>query len=172
MPEYGVLPHVNGENIESGTCHLTYLKTAAENGMTSGKYLFSVGDVLYSKLRPYLKKVIVADFAGVCSADMYPITVNRTYLNPHFTAWMLLSDEFTKYAVEESRRARMPKINREQLLSWYSPVPPIELQERIVDILREQMKSIYILRVKLKEQLEIIKNIPSAILKKAFNGEP
>ncbi len=100
-PEYGALPHVNGENIESGTCRITFLNTAAQEGMTSGKYLFDPGDVLYSKLRPYLRKVTVADFRGVCSADMYPIKVDPSHLDSHFTAWMLVSDRFTEYADRE-----------------------------------------------------------------------
>lgn len=62
LPEYRDLPHVNGKNIESGTGRLRHVNTAAEDGMTSGKYLFSDGDVLYSKLRPYLRKVALVDF--------------------------------------------------------------------------------------------------------------
>jgi type I restriction enzyme S subunit len=123
VPEFGALPHVNGENIEGGTCRLLYLRTAAEEGMTSGKYLFEPGDVLYSKLRPYLRKAVVVDFRGVCSADMYPIRVNRAVLDPHFAAWMLVTEEFTRYADGESRRARMPKLNREQLFAWQAPLP-------------------------------------------------
>ena len=54
LDEYRDLPHVNGENIEAGTGRILYLKSSAELGMRSGKYLFKKGDVLYSKLRPYL----------------------------------------------------------------------------------------------------------------------
>src|SRR5205085_939083 len=87
VPEFGALPHVNGENIETLTGRLMYLNTAIDEHMISGKYLFEPGAVLYSKLRPYLRKVVVADFRGLCSADMYPIMVNRDVLNPHYTAW-------------------------------------------------------------------------------------
>lgn len=73
IPAYSALPHVNGENIESGTLRLKNIKTAAEDGMTSGKYMFEAGDVLYSKLRPYLRKVALVNFDGLCSADMYPL---------------------------------------------------------------------------------------------------
>src|SRR5437763_15717758 len=137
VPEFGALPHVNGENIEAQTGRLIYLNTAADEHMISGKYLFETGDVLYSKLRPYLRKVVVADFRGVCSADMYPIAVNRNILDPHFIAWMLLSDEFTNYADAESRRARMPKLNRDQLFAWKAPVPALDVQRQIATKLRE-----------------------------------
>jgi type I restriction enzyme S subunit len=86
IPEYGALPHVNGENIEGGTCRLTHLATAQDAKLISGQYLFESGDVLYSKLRPYLRKVIVATFRGVCSADMYPIHVQPDFLLPEYLA--------------------------------------------------------------------------------------
>lgn len=170
LSEFGALPHVNGENIESGTCRLVYLNTAAQEGMTSGKYLFEPRDVLYSKLRPYLRKVVVVDFRGLCSADMYPIRANRELLDPYFTAWLLLSDEFTKYADEESRRARMPKLNREQLFAWRAPMPPLSEQRRIATMLSEQMVAAERTRKGLKEQLDTINKLPAALLRQAFDG--
>ncbi len=171
LPAYGKLPHVSGENIEPGTCRLLYLNSAAEDGMTSGKYLFDAGDVLYSKLRPYLRKVTVVDFCGLCSADMYPIKVTPTFLDAKFAAWMLLSDEFTTYADEESRRARMPKLNRNQLFAWKAPLPPLAEQRRIADRLTEQMAAAERLRQRLEEQLDLINKLPAALLRQAFSGE-
>ncbi len=171
LPEFGALPHVNGENIESGTCRLLYLNTAAQEGMRSGKYLFEAGDVLYSKLRPYLRKVAVVDFRGVCSADMYPIRVNRELLDPHFAAWLLLSDEFTRYADDESRRARMPKLNRDQLFAWSAPAPPLAEQRRIASMLSEQMAVAERTRKPLEEQLDTINKLPATLLRRAFAGE-
>lgn len=171
LPEYCDLPHVNGENIESGTGRLTYLNTAAEELMISGKYLFSKGSVLYSKLRPYLRKVALIDFDGVCSADMYPIQVDSNYLRPDFTAWLLLSDEFTNYAVSESQRARMPKLNRKQLFSWEAPLPTLDEQEEMINKLLLQMEKTTILNQKVKELTNTIDALPSAFLRKAFRGE-
>jgi type I restriction enzyme S subunit len=171
ISEFGALPHVNGENIESGTCQLLYLNSAAEEKMTSGKYLFDAGDVLYSKLRPYLRKVTVADFKGVCSADMYPIKVNQEVLNAYFLSWVLVSDEFTKYADEESRRARMPKLNREQLFAWEAPIPPLDEQKRIADFMKDEIgKSKQIVGM-LEAQLAEINRLPSVLLRQAFVGQ-
>lgn len=170
IPEFVSLPHVNGENIETGTCRITYIKTAGELGMISGKYLFEPGDVLYSKLRPYLRKVTVVDFRGVCSADMYPITVNKERLDPHFLARVLVSDEFTNYADSESRRARMPKLNRDQLLSWNIPLPPISIQREIVNKLSGELPRIENLVTIIKEELETINTLPAAFLRRAFSG--
>ena len=60
-------------HIESGTARLLYQETASEQGAESGKYLFRANDIIYSKIRPALKKVWKANFLGICSADMYPI---------------------------------------------------------------------------------------------------
>jgi type I restriction enzyme S subunit len=171
IPEYGALPHVNGENIESGTCRLLYLNTAAQDGMTSGKYLFEPGDVLYSKLRPYLRKVTVVDFKGVCSADMYPISVKRDELDPVFAAWLLLSDEFTQYADGESRRARMPKLNRDQLFAWWAPMPTLGEQKRIAAIISESMATALRTRKALEEQFETIEELRATLLRRVFDGE-
>ena len=170
IPEFAALPHVNGENIETGTCRITYLKTAGELGMISGKYIFDPGDVLYSKLRPYLRKVSVVDFRGVCSADMYPITVNKKVLNPHFLAWILVSDEFSDYADRESRRARMPKLNRDQLLSWNIPLPPISIQCDIVNKLSGELIGIERLVTIIQQEFETINALPAALLRRAFAG--
>jgi type I restriction enzyme S subunit len=170
IPEYGALPHVNGENIESGTCRLLGVKTAAEDGMISGKYLFEPGDVLYSKLRPYLRKVTVVDFRGVCSADMYPIRVDSSQLDPYFTGWLLVSNEFTRYADEESRRARMPKLNRDQLFAWKAPIPPLSEQQRIAAVLKERMASAEQAHQAVQAQLDGIHQLPAALLRRAFNG--
>ena len=170
VPEYGALPHVNGENIQSGLCRLTYLRTAKEEGMISGKYLFEAGDVLYSKLRPYLRKALFAEFRGVCSADMYPIRVNPNFLDPHFTAWTLVADEFSDYANEESRRARMPKLNRDQLFAWNMPLPAIPVQRRIVAQITEQITSVENLTRSLADKIAAIEKLPTALLREAFNG--
>jgi type I restriction enzyme, S subunit len=170
LPQYGSLPHVNGENILSGICRLAYLNTASEESMISGKYLFEAGDVLYSKLRPYLRKAVVAEVDGVCSADMYPIKVNHTVLDPHFAAWLLVSDEFTNYADSESRRARMPKLNREQLFAFSAPLPPLNEQKRIVIRINESMGAAERARTAAEAQLKAAKDLPAAYLRAVFNS--
>jgi len=171
IPEYGVLPHVNGENIESGTGRLTYLNTAEEEGMTSGKYMFDPGDVLYSKLRPYLRKVVLVDFQGLCSADMYPIKFDPQWLDSEFSVWLLLSDKFTSYANEASARARMPKLNREQLFEWEALIPPLKKQQEIAAFINQQSQATNTLVDALQSQLTTINQLPAATLRQAFNGE-
>jgi restriction endonuclease S subunit len=71
------MPHIGGENIESHTGRLAGIKTPRELNLQSGKYLFQATDILYSKIRPYLNKVVIPGFSGVCSADIYPLRLNN-----------------------------------------------------------------------------------------------
>lgn len=169
--EYRDLPHVNGERIESGTGRLLELNSACEDGMTSGKYLFEAGCVLYSKLRPYLRKVTYANFNGLCSADMYPIVTDANKLLPEFLCWLLLSPGFSKYAESESQRSRMPKLNREQLFSYQAEFPTYTEQARIVHKLSEVSKATSTATSACKKQLTAINALPASILRQAFSGQ-
>lgn len=170
-PVYSELPHVSAEDIESGTGRLFTLQTAAEDKMISGKYLFDCGAVLYSKIRPYLRKAAIAKSRGICSADMYPLEVIEEQLIPEYLLWLLLADSFTAYAEAESRRARMPKLNRDQLFNYKAPLPSLEQQRKIATSLSKQMESNDLLQRKLVKQLDEINALPHALLRQAFNGE-
>jgi type I restriction enzyme S subunit len=70
---YWNMIHIGPENIEEATGRILSPRTAAELKLKSGKYLFTPEDVIYSKIRPYLRKAALPEFAGICSADMYPV---------------------------------------------------------------------------------------------------
>lgn len=169
LARYRDLPHIFGNNIISGQLRLSYLNSASEDGMCSGKYLFDAGDVLYSKLRPYLRKVFLPDFPGLCSADMYPIKVDRSVMLPEYLAWALLSPRFTAYADSESRRARMPKINREQLLAWSISCPPLAVQKRVVAKLSNQMAAVELARAAVEAQLDAARRLGRAQSRETFS---
>lgn len=170
IPEFSHLPHVSGENIESGLCRIINVRSAAEDGMISGKYLFEPGDVLYSKLRPYLRKVAIAESRGLCSADMYPLRVNPELMDARFTAWMLLGEEFSKYAIGESQRSRMPKLNREQLFGWDAPMPPLTEQRRIASNIEAEIAAACQLAEMISDRLTALDHLPAALLREAFGG--
>jgi type I restriction enzyme, S subunit len=78
------LLHVGAGNMISGTGELIDIKTAQEEGLKSGKFLFDKTMVLYSKIRPYLMKVARPEFDGLCSADVYPLLPKATKLDRDF----------------------------------------------------------------------------------------
>jgi len=132
----GHLPHIAPNNIESDSGRLLQYRSTAEDGVTSGKHKFQRGHILYSKIRPYLNKVVVVDFEGLCSADMYPISTDQNIS----WLWMaMLSPSFVSQTSSTQTRTVLPKINIKELSRIEIPVPPLLEQERIVEILEDQL---------------------------------
>ncbi len=119
------------DHIESGSGRLLAKETAAYQKAISGKYLFENGDIVYSKIRPYLKKAILADFEGLCSADMYPLKPAAD-VSAGFIFSLILGHRFTKYAESVSVRSGMPKINRQELAEYTIALPPTKAEQEII----------------------------------------
>ncbi len=136
--EYPNLPHIAPNHIEPETGKLLPYGTIADDGVTSSKHLFEAGDILYSKIRPYLAKVAIAPSRGLCSADMYPIRTTAA-LEPTFLRWWMLTREFTRRAAGEQARTVLPKINKQSLYELPVPIPPLDEQCRIVDLLEDHL---------------------------------
>ena len=128
----GAIPCIGADSIESGSGKAVSWPTVEQIKPISGKYRFEKNDVLYSKIRPALRKAIVAPETGFCSADMYPLRPKKNIATPEFVAALLLSNAFTEYAIGVSARAQMPKVNRETLFAYEHPMPPVELQRAFV----------------------------------------
>ncbi len=88
--EYIDLQHVGAGNIISMTGELIQVQTARDEGLKSGKFVFDEQMVLYSKIRPYLMKVVRPNFDGLCSADIYPLKPNADLLDRDFLYYLLL----------------------------------------------------------------------------------
>ena len=129
-PEYIDMSHVGAGNIESRSGELVHVLTAREEQLISGKFLFDDSAVLYSKIRPYLMKVVRPAFSGLCSADIYPLVPKSGRIDRDYLYYLLLSRSFTEYAIKGSARAGMPKVNREHLFAYRTSLPPIEVQSR------------------------------------------
>ena len=121
-------------HVKSGTGELIERQSAVEQGAISGKYVCETGDVIYSKIRPALRKAVLAPGRCLCSADMYPLRSSRA-LRPRYLHYLVLSDPFTELAVLESDRVAMPKVNRDALSRIRINLPPIAEQDRLVGVL-------------------------------------
>ncbi len=128
---FSTLPHVAPDHIESGTGRLLPTRTARELNLISGKYHFAAGDVLYSKIRPYLCKAALVRFEGTCSADMYVLRPVANRLARAFLFYLLLTPQFTRQAMSFQDRTGIPKINRQQLGTLLLPVPRDDEQRKI-----------------------------------------
>lgn len=135
--EYIDLIHIGPDRIEKNTGLLLPALTARDENLISKKFLFDESYVLYSKIRPYLKKCAIPDFSGLCSADMYPVKPITNKTNREFLWQLLLSDFFTKYTETLPDRANIPKLNRKELLNFEISLPPISLQEKYKTIVQK-----------------------------------
>jgi len=170
---YASMLHVAPDVIGIGTGRLLKdkIKTAAELELKSGKYHFDDSHVLYSKIRPNLRKVALPDFEGTCSADMYPLIPNSEVVTREFLALVLLSPLFTAYAVENSDRNAMPKVNRSTMFGYQMRLPQISVQQEIVSWIQAvQGKADQIATLQHNVDAELQK-FNSCLLAKAFRGE-
>jgi restriction endonuclease S subunit len=132
--------YVGGENIESGTGRLSNLKTVEEAGIVGPSYIFKPGQIVYSKVRPNLQKCFFADFEGICSSDIYPLTVFNENVVPEYFARVLQSKYFSTKTQVFQDRAGMPKVNRDQLATINISLPDKEEQTKIVEIINAQIQ--------------------------------
>jgi type I restriction enzyme, S subunit len=165
------LIHVGAGNIESKTGIFFGLKSAREEGLISGKFLFDESMVLYSKIRPYLMKVARPDFNGLCSADMYPLAPLPNEITRDYLFHLLLSKCFTNYAIQGSARAGMPKVNREHLFEFRVWLPSVKKQNELaakLDALHEETQRLEALYQRKLAALEALKK---SLLHQALTGQ-
>ena len=135
QPPYCDSPQIGSENIESHSGKLVNVKSAGDKGVISGNYAFDENDILYSKIRPALNKVAAPAFTGICSADIYPIRPADGSLLRSYLFYLLLSQDFLDYAIRNSERGKIPKINRDALVTYKTLIPSPDEQQRIASCL-------------------------------------
>lgn len=164
------LTHVGAGNIESKTGAFIDLRTAREERLISGKFLFDSSMVLYSKIRPYLMKVARPDFSGLCSADMYPLAPDSGKITRDFLYYLLLSKRFTDYAIQGSARAGMPKVNREHLFEFKFWLPDLKKQEQLAGSLDKLHEETQHLAQLYEQKLAALEALKTSLLHQAFRG--
>ena len=132
------------EDLEKDSGRIITQKSKTEriiNGVRNG---FTIGDVLYSKLRTYLNKVLVAPEAGYCTTEIIPIKSYDCVIPEYLCAW-LRSPFFLSYTAECCYGVKMPRLSTSDARKGIIPLPPINEQKRIVQKLNEISTSLEIL---------------------------
>ena len=123
------------------------------------KTVFSEGQVLYSKLRPYLKKILVADEDGISTPELISFDTYGGVI-PQYVVYCLLSS-FTDRAIEKrSYGIKMPRIDAAFMVNLPIPVPPVSEQQFIVDRVQEaffQIDNIDKLQAQYADNLTVLK---------------
>ena len=170
LPSHIDAPHVGAGNIEARSGRLQNVLTAREEGLISGKFAFTRGAVLYSKIRPYLRKVARPEFDGLCSADIYPLDPIEQHTTRDFLFYLLLTSDFTAYAERGSARAGMPKVNRDHLFAYRFPLPPLATQRTIAGKLEEIREQSQTLTIMFASKLTALSELKQSLLHQAFTG--
>ena len=168
VSDYKDYPHIAPDNIEKETGKLLEYHTIAEDGVISGKHRFFTGQILYSKIRPNLSKVVIVSFDGLCSADMYPIEAKG---NTKFLWYQMLSDRFVDYASNSGSRTVLPKINQKGLSIIPMKICSIEEQNEVVIQIESRLSQATASETYIENALQQAEALRQSILKKAFSGE-
>ena len=141
---YEDYPHIGIDSIEKETGRLSGYRTVAEDGVISGKYLFTDKHIIYSKIRPNLNKVAMPDFVGICSADAYPILVKESICVKEYLGYTMRSQYFLDYILAFSNRTNLPKVNKKQVEGFSLPLPPLKLQQKFAAFVEQVDKSEFV----------------------------
>ena len=117
------------EDIEKGG-RLLNIRTVGERKPIGDKTIFNRGDILYSKLRPYLLKILVAPEGGICTPEIIPFTCYGDICRDYIVS-LLKSPYVDDYINSVTFGVKMPRVSTETMTSLLVPLPPISEQFRI-----------------------------------------
>ena len=119
------------EDIEKNTGTVLNEILQKDRKAVSNKHIFYKGNILYGKLRPYLKKVVIANKDGYCTTEIIPIDFGK--LCNEYMKYLLLSNYFTDITTSLSYGAKMPRLGTKDAIKILLPIPPINEQKNIVN---------------------------------------
>lgn len=156
------------EDIEKGG-RLLVKKTVGERKAVGDKTVFTKGDILYSKLRPYLLKILVAPDSGICTPEIVPFTVYGG-ISAEYIVNFLKSPYVDGLVNGETYGIKMPRAGTDTMISLLVPLPPLSEQHRIVAKIEELLP--YIERYgKAEEHLTALNTTFPEALKKSILQE-
>ena len=161
------------EDIEKGGRLLEH-KTVGERKAVGDKTVFAKGDILYSKLRPYLLKILVAPDDGICTPEIVPF---RAYggIDPNYIVNYLKSPYVDNLINRITYGVKMPRVGTETMTSLLVPIPPLEEQRRIVEKIDEVASTVSAYDVAYQKTETLNSAFPEAlkksILQEAVQGK-
>lgn len=155
------------ENIESNKGRLVNFKTTIGKFIKSSKFVFAKKDVLYGKLRPYLNKVWLAEFDGICSTDIWVLRANENLIKPLILATLLRSKIVVNRMSSVMTGTNLPRANAPSFDHLKVMIPNIENQEKIV----EELDAVQDYKKLLQKQKSLLKELFDSILDKSMKGE-
>ena len=150
---------LNLDMIESQSGKVLDRLIVSKNKINASTCAFDDKNVLYSKLRPYLNKVVLPDQEGYCTTELVPLRPSNE-LNREFLATLLRSDAFVGYINEKTAGAKMPRVSMNIFRQFECILPPITLQEQFSAFYKQVDKS----KFALVKSIKLLKKSPFDIL--------
>ncbi|HFU4085959.1 TPA: restriction endonuclease subunit S [Streptococcus suis] len=152
--------YVGLENIMSQTGQ--YVQTGIEVDLTEN-LTFEVGDILFGKLRPYLRKYWRAEFSGTASSEF--VIIKGSSLNLNFLFWAIQSDSFINDVDSSTYGSKMPRASWEYMKNIKLPFPEsIEEQSKIADFLDKKVAQLDKVKNLLEEQIKTLEDYRQSLI--------
>lgn len=158
------------EHIEPGTGRRLGSEEIDKATMTGRKARFRAGDIVYGYLRPYLNKVWLADFDGLCSVDQYVYVADERYADAEYIVGFMRSPLFLSRAPVDSGPGQLPRIRLDEIARVELELPPLLEQKRIAASLREELDTAARMRAAAERQSQVLESLTEATLRDAFRG--
>jgi type I restriction enzyme, S subunit len=126
---------LNLDQVESQSGRILSKVTGLASAAGSSTQAFDTGNVLYSKLRPYLNKVVCPDSPGIATTELVPLRPDPKQLDRQYLTYYLRSPEFVTWISNEVAGAKMPRVTMKVFWDHEIPLPPLAEQKRIAAIL-------------------------------------
>ena len=124
------------EDIEKESGKIINIRKARERKISGDKVQFYKGQVLYSKLRPYLKKILVAPNDGICSSEIVPFNLFGN-IDSQYVVYFLKSPHVDFIINSVTYGVKMPRVGTETMVELPFPLPPLAEQKRIAEKLEQ-----------------------------------
>lgn len=158
------------EDIEKDSANIIQHLTKNDRKINGTRHKFQKGEILYSKLRTYLNKVLVAPNDGFCTTEIMAFG-SYGILSNEYICHALRSPYFLAYTLQCGYGVKMPRLSTTDACNGLIPLPPLEEQERIVTEIQRLFSIIDIVEGG-KEDLKVaIQAAKSKILDLAIHGK-
>lgn len=131
---------------------------------------FFVNDIVYGYLRPYLNKVWIADFDGLCSVDQYVYSVNDAIALNEYVAWYLRSPVYLERAPIGITPGQLPRIRVDEVETTEINLPSLEQQNSVVSEIRRKIGTSMRVKSDIEAELDAISCMAPSLLRQAFSG--
>lgn len=153
--------YVSTENMQQ---NFAGIKDATSLPSSGTAVEFQVGDILISNIRPYLKKIWLSDRNGGCSTDVLALQTKNEIVDSSFLYCCLANDDFVSYVMSGAKGVKMPRGDKQHILSYNLGVPSVQEQRKIAEL-------VSLLEKRISAQSKIIEELTalrSALLEKVF----